>query len=177
MNARHTASLVLKLIGIFTLIKYLGYLPMVLSAFNLITSSGPSRLDTFVGIAISAGTPLLYLIVSILIIVKSDAIAERIAQDEQVMIASGIDADTIQTLAFCILGLVLLTGAVPKLAQLGTNYFMLRRMPNRGVSYTLYGQLIGTVLQIIIGFFLFLQADGLTGLWKKLREAKGIQNS
>jgi membrane protein insertase Oxa1/YidC/SpoIIIJ len=177
MNARRTASLVLKLIGIFILVKYLGYLPMVLGTFNLITSTGPSRLDTFIGIVISAGTPLLYLVASILIVIKSEAIARRVAPDEQMAPPTGIDADTIQTLAFCIVGLVFLTGALPRFAQFATNYFMVQRMPNQKIPYTLYGQLIGTMLQIVIGVVLFLQADGLTGLWKKLREAKGIQNS
>jgi hypothetical protein len=177
MNARHTASLALKLIGIFILVKYLGYLPMVLGAFNLISSTGPSRLTSLVGVAISAGTPLLYLAVSVAIILKSDAIARRLVPDDQAAISTTVDAETIQVLAFCAIGLVTLINAIPKLAQVTTNYFILRHMAEQKISYTLYGSFIATAIQVIIGVVLFLQADGLVGLWKKLREAKGIQDS
>jgi hypothetical protein len=179
MNARTIASLTLKLIGFFVLAKSLTYLPLVFGGVGMIASKGPSGLDlfTFLGFAISTMTPFLHLVASIIIIWKSEAIARRIAPDEQVAISAGLDADTLQTLAFCIVGLVFLTGALPRFAQFATNYFMVQRMPNQKIPYTLYGQLISTMLQIVIGVVLFLQADGLTGLWKKLREAKGIQNS
>ena len=129
MNARHIASLALKLMGIFILVNYLKYLPMVLGAFAMISTQGPLRLENLVGIAISAGTHLLYLVACLLIIIKSDAIAKRLVTDEQAMISTSMDADTMQTLAFFIVGLVLLTGAIPKLAQCATNYYMSREQP------------------------------------------------
>ena len=91
------------------------------------------------------------------------------------MLAPGLDADTIQALAFCILGLVLLTNSIPELAQSAVAYFMTECGQGQAISRVLCSQLVSTVIQFVIGLVLFLQADGLTGVWKKLRTAKGIQ--
>ncbi|MDX9980250.1 MAG: hypothetical protein RBU25_09530 [Lentisphaeria bacterium] len=176
MNARQLASLVLKLFGIFLLLRHLGLFFLILGQVNMISSTGFSGFDNTTSIAISVGAVLLYLLVCLLIIVKSDAIARRIAPDEQAMLAPGLDADTVQALAFCILGLVLLTGSIPKLAQSAVVYFMTECGQGQANSRGLCSQLVSTVIQFVIGLVLFLQADGLTGIWKKLRTAKGIQN-
>lgn len=118
-----------------------------------------------------------YLIVSILIIVTSDAIARRIAPDDDIALSPGVDADTIHKLAFCVVGVILMTGAITKLAQFATNYVLLRRMPGQQIPITLYGQVIAAVVQIIVGAVLFFQTDGLVGIWRKSREANGIQKS
>lgn len=176
MNARQLASLVLKLFGIFLLVRHLGFLFMMLGQVNMIRSTGLSGFDNTTGIAISVGAALLYVLACLLLVFQSDAIARRIAPDEPAMLAPGMDADTIQALAFCILGLVLLTKSIPELAQSGVYYFMIEGEQYQASSRVLYSQLVSTVIQFVIGLVLFLQADGLTGIWKKLRTAKGIQN-
>jgi len=176
MNARQLASLVLKLFGIFLLIRHLRYLSMVFSLSNATGYNGPSCFVNTVGLAISVGAGLLYLLACLLLVFKSDAIARRLAPDEQAMLAPGVDADTIQTLAFCILGLILMTKSIPELAQSGVAYFMTECGLSQVHSRLLCSQLVATLIQFVIGLVLFLQADGLTGFWKKLRTAKGIQN-
>jgi hypothetical protein len=138
--------------------------------------NGPSCTVNTIGITISVGAALLYLLVCLVLVFKSDAIARRIAPDEQATLAPGLDTDTVQALAFCILGLVLLTKSIPELAQSTVAYFMIERAQDQAISRFLCGQLVSTVIQFVIGLVLFLQADGLAGIWKKLRTAKGIQN-
>ena len=177
MNARSTASLVLKLFGIYVLFGILGYLPIAFSAVNLIRSADSLNLDTFLPITLIVGMPFLHLVSSFVLILKSDAIARRLVPDEQTTLSPGIDADTIRSLAFCIIGVFFLMKAFPKFTQFAINYVVLKRMDDPKHSYTLYGQFAALVVQIVIGAALFLQADGLSRLWKNLREAKGIQGS
>lgn len=170
MNARKTASLVIKLIGVFVFVQNLGYLPMALETFYYsFWKNDYSDSEKMMGLVNSLGTPWLYLTMCILVIGFSNAIARRLVPDEKDSIAVNIDADTIQALAFCAIGLSVLAGAIPKLGGLVAYYFVQARMEDQVIVYRHYGQLAGFLIQVVIGAYLFLQPGGLVGLWKRLQ--------
>jgi hypothetical protein len=79
--------------------------------------------------------------------------------------------------AFCSIGLVALTDAIPKLTQALTTYILLGEFPNDSIMNGAYSQLAGIVAQLFIGLFLILQADGLVNLLEKIRLPREIKDS
>lgn len=182
MNARKTASLALKLMGTYILVQHIGLIAVVEGNIRRGIESRGGQMD-LVSILMSLailGTPLL----SIVIIWKSNRIARWMVPEEQAAISTNANASSIQSIAFSAIGLLLAAQAIPGVASAAAQYLSYRHMafqgqvPGLGMIYhNLYVQLAATVTKFVMGVVLFLQADGLVKLWKRLRETKGVKSA
>lgn len=161
MNARNATALVLKLTGLYLVIRFVIYLPFVLGAVRLDGIDWSPLIYT--------ALQLLNPVAGLLLIKWSDTIARRLVPDEDGMLFTGIDGETARTLAFCIIGLLLIAEALPRLALFVTDYVVVKRMLGPSGSPNSYGQIASIIVQIAMGIYLFLQPAGLSGLWKQLR--------
>ena len=178
MTKREFTAIVLKLTGVFVLVRYLGYLPMVLSPLTVIRFGESNTFSTWlVGVG-SIVPPLLYLAACILIIIKSEKIAARlIPEDGKFRVGFNLSREDVLTIAFCCIGLVFFVGSIPRLVQAFSSLVLTRStMSQSGHSrpWGVYATLASHLVQAIIGLALFLQARGMSGLWHKLRDYKGI---
>ena len=148
---------------------------MFVQIFNVSRFGDLPGWDTTVAKLLMLGTLLAYFLACILLIVKSDAIARwLVSEGDNAKVATGLDADTLQTIAFATIGVVLLAAAIPRFVQFGASYLFLKS--ETGISYPSYDQLVGPAVQAAIGAALFLGAEGLVGIWHRLRSTRTVEN-
>ncbi|MBI4733961.1 MAG: hypothetical protein HY779_03975 [Rubrobacteridae bacterium] len=169
MNLRALTSLVVKLIGIFILVKSLGNLPLLLSPISVLFGAGEIDPAFLINFAASLSIPILYLIVCTVLIVKSDSIANKLVPNSDSSILLNIDARDTQRIVFCAIGIIVLTDAIPKLAQVFTTFIMSGSFPHDGYMNSFYSQFVGSMVQMVIGLALILQADGFVKLLETIR--------
>jgi hypothetical protein len=160
--------------GIFILVKTIGNLPVFAGSIYSILSSGKLEPGFLVE---SISIPILYFAVCVMIITKSDSIARRIVSDSDANISLNVDAGIIENVAFCSIGLIALTDAIPDLTQVLTTYILSRPFPYDNIVNSAYNQLAGILARLFIGLFLILRADGLVNLLEKIRLPREIKNS
>jgi len=180
MNARGATALALKLAAIVLVLKAAvmaaQILPMMLwASANGDDSSIPWRHGAFV-------LPFVLQVIIFFVLMRAaDPIARRLVPGEEAEIALAVDAGTVQVVAFTILGAVLVATGFPWLVGSICLYLESRsRLVSTGDGLEYRRHLIGIVphvIRIIVGLFLFLRADGLHSLWRKLRKADGVQES
>lgn len=181
MTKREFTAIVLKLTGVYILVRYLGFLPMALSPLTAIRFAEPNATSTWLWGLVAIVPPLLYLGICILIVLKSEMISVKlIPEDGDFSIGSSLSKEDVLTVAFCCIGLMVLVGTIPDAVQSGSKLALAKRAPEHfnQSSYWIsaYARLTANVVQVLIGLALFLQARGLAGLWHKLRDYKGIED-
>jgi hypothetical protein len=177
MNKREIASLAIKLMGVFILLKSIAYVPMTLSVLfrSVLTAEGTGVLETMFAVAMSivaAGVPLIF---SLMIISLSDKAAARLIKDDQTIEKPdvSINKDDVMLVAISCIGLYFIIAATPMLIRgLG----MYPMYPRGGMDYfgltrfwTIAKQLIAPAVQIGLGIWLFAGSKGIVKLWKKIR--------
>jgi hypothetical protein len=169
MTKQELASVVLKLMAIYVIVVQ-G--PMLLIA--LTASGGLSflRVDPFSAILIflfKIVLPVLYLILCVWVIRRSDAAAERVFPENGKLVASTtLDMRDVQAIAYSCVGLLVLANAAPKVINLaGVLSFKLTSPSYRyWESYsTTLPQILGAFAQAIIGLYLVFYPQGFTKLW------------
>ncbi len=179
MTKREFTAIILKLTGVYILVRYLGFLPMVLSPLTVIRFGQAESVTTwFWGLA-AIIPPLVYLAACILIVVKSEIIATKLIPDDgDFSVGFSLSKEDVLTVAFCCIGLTVLVSAIPTVVQSVSNLALARKAPEQWDPSRYWinacARLAANVVQTVIGLALFLQARGLAGLWHKLRDNKGI---
>jgi len=187
MSKLHIASLSLKLAGIYSIIQAIPILRFIDFGFFLKnsnpfeTNSGSMFKLNYLVIGTFTSFFLLLLIGAILIIF-SQSIAKKITKDEEFDNSlSGLSAKDISSIAFSVIGVVLIVIAIPKIAQIGANIQLLKQageeVPTKIISASTWAYSIGLTVQAIIGLLLFFGARGLSTIWcflQKIRPMKDI---
>lgn len=174
MTKREMTSLVLKLVGIYIVVRYIGYFPMILSPLITMRMGEPSNLTAWFYALATMLSLLIYPVFCIFIIICSNRLARwLIREDDTVELPVSISKDDIMTIAFCCIGLVIMAGAIPQLANIVTNYILLKAMPEYAdmgrFRIDRQARFAGALVKFILGLLLFLRSKGLVGLWHKIR--------
>ena len=177
MTKREIASLAIKLMGVFILLKSIAYVPM---AFWATLSTMPSEAEWLFRISmvmmsvVAAVIPLAW---SLLIIFFSDkAAAWLIKKDNSIENASTtISKDDVMVMAVSCIGLYFIVASVPQLihALMNNAAYMSRHIGRSFVDpaglMSFFRNLIAPAVQIAIGVWLFAGSKGIVKLWKKIR--------
>lgn len=165
-----------RLLGLYFVMKLIQYLGSAYFSYHQMALSMPDFNPLIIagGYAISA---LIMLVFCTLFIKFPATIAYKLLPrtDKDSTVLSG-DAVQLQLAGFSLLGIYILSWAIPDLIH---NSALLAVIPNYDGSYSMGKRpydLINlgvTVIEIIIGLYLVLQAKGLVGLIDKLRYARG----
>ena len=185
MTKKEIISLSLKLAGIYCLImaiSHLGYaVPSVVSSlmrqgfWSMITS-----ISTFLLLLLSLTPSVLLLLLGVYLIF-SNALPSKMAasmiQEEKTTSCTFLD---IQVLAFSIIGVWLIAGAISNFIQPVVRVIVLHST-SRPVSFFqssyFISQILIGVLKLALGIYLFLGAKGLTKLWQKFQSPNDIKPS
>ncbi len=185
MTQKQIASLSLKLLGIYSIIEALPLLRELSQVFawrgsKIEMESGPLHTDLLLmGIMISIG---LLLLIGLCLIIFSKALAVKMVTEKETKdSAAELTAKNIQSIAFSIVGLVMIVIAIPYLVQLAANLQALKSAGVDSVKQNIeigtWAYSIGIAVQFIIGILLFLGGRGLSSIWfffQKLRPMKDI---
>ncbi|MCK5835359.1 MAG: hypothetical protein KAG98_06480 [Lentisphaeria bacterium] len=179
MTKREFTSIILKLMGVYTLLTYLTQFTVgLVIAGNMIKQNGSLSKNSIEAIAFLLIPICFYIIVPALLIVKSNWVACRlIKNDGEFSLGFTITKEELLTVAFCCIGLITMVTVIPKLTQSISQILLtstdLKGVMNSSGLITRYSTLVAYIVQAVIGLSLFLQARGLTNLWHKLRNYKG----
>lgn len=184
MTQKQIAALSLKLLGIFSIIEAIPLLREFSQVFawrgsKIEMESGPLHTDLLlIGIMISFG---LLMIIGLCLIGFSGAIAKRMVDNKEIASAmTELTAKNIQSVAFSIIGLVLIVIAIPHLVQLIANLQALKSAKAESVKESIaigtWAYSIGLTVQFIIGIVLFLGGRGLSSLWFLIQRMRPMKD-
>jgi len=187
MSKFQITSLSLKLAGIYSIIQAIPILKFIDFGFffknsNYFATNSDKMFKMnylFIGTFTSF---FLLLLVGAILIIFSQKIAKKITKgDEDNNSLSGLSAKDISSIAFSVIGVILIVIAIPKLVQVGANIQFLKQagdeMPTRGVLASTWAYSIGLIVQIIIGLLLFFGARGLSTIWCFLQKIRPMKDN
>jgi hypothetical protein len=167
MVNKQIASLGCKFLGIYALIQSI---PLIGNFFQMLSlvKDDPSF---GVGLFLSTFLPFLIMAASgLALIIFSRKFAHKMVPSVSVTLAEqGLSSKDIQSIAFSVVGLVLIVIAIPKIFQIGWNIYALQsagdqrntqELLQRNWSFTL-----ATGIQFIIGLFLYIGSELIATAW------------
>jgi hypothetical protein len=166
MTKREIASLVIKLMGVFS---------GIFSAVR--THDGSGFLQTMFAMMMFFLAAVIPVAWSLLIIFFSDKASVWLIKDERAIenVSTSISKEDVMTIAVSCIGLFFIVAAVPQIISSMMFNFpaMLRRMSSQFTgpsgSMNLLRQLVIPAVQIGLGIWLFAGSKGIVKLWKKIR--------
>lgn len=181
MTKIQIASLSLKIVGIFSIIQAIPILKSLSEALEMRgLKIGDVPYDaTYLLVGIFLSFSLLIIIGSFLIIF-SQRLAKKIFRDsDDKPISSDVSAKDIQSIAFSVVGIVLMVITIPKLIQLGANlgtWKIAGVETKSSISISTWIYFIGIAVQFILGLLLFIGARGLSSFWYFLQKIRPLKN-
>ena len=177
MTKQDVFSLALKILGIYTIIVAISALRFSLSMiFSYITN--PQYFPSLVSIVVGSLLPLLLLLIlSYYLIKRSDKLSKTIfpnSQSEKVILT--LSSVEIQSIAFSIIGVLVIVWALPKLFEIVTqlSYSKIHRgdvfsvrMGQKLIEYS-----VDVVIRLALGIYLFIGSKGLSTIWHKIHPLK-----
>ena len=177
MTKREVASLALKLSGIYAfIVSVSSFRTMMFMIASIGDHPGQGLNSTL--LAAGYGIPLLLLLfLGWYLISASERLSRLIfPQDAAEDKISALSSEDMQTIAFSVVGLFLLTKAVPGLCRviLQISDIYHQNLLLGYVKGKLVQDLVVRVVQFSLGLYLFLGSKGLSGLWHKMQRTRGM---
>ncbi len=182
MTKKEIVSLSLKLAGIYCLIMSISYLSFaIMSAVSALRRQGfwdmLTSITPFVLLLLSF-TPVVLLLLFGVYLIFSNKLPSKMAssmiQEEK---PTSFTFQDIQVLAFSIIGVWLLSSAVPTFIQAMVQITVLYSSSRQTVPVYFISQIVAAVLKLVLGIYLFSGGKGLTKLWQKFQSTRDMEPS
>jgi hypothetical protein len=164
MTKREIFVVACKIFGIYLLVRAIELLQAIGYFFVAIFAKGDQGEWYMVGGLL----PLVCYIVGAYCLIKwAEPVAARLSGAETTpAVKMPIDKSALQEIAFSTAGILIVVGALPRLVHIAP---LLSQQWTHQRTLEIWTSIIGLVLQLGIGTFLFLGSRGLVGLIKKLK--------
>ena len=171
MTKKEIVSLSLKLAGIYCLIMSISYLSFAI--MNVVSAWMKGSLYMLISIIPSV---LLLLFGAYLIFSSKlpSKMASSMIEEEK---TTSFTFQDIQVLAFSIIGVWLLSIAIPTFIQAILQITVLYSGSQRSVPVYSISQIVASVLKLALGIYLFSGSKGLAKLWQKFQSTRGMKPS
>ena len=176
MTKREIASLAIKLMGVFILLKSITYVPMAFVGPLSMMNSEAGWLFRVFMVMMSVAAAVIPLVWSLLIIFFSDKVAVWLIKEDNSIenATASIDKDDVMVMAISCIGLYFIVAAAPMFIHALMNFSMYyghAKNPLFGPSsvFNVSKQLIAPAVQIALGVWLFAGSKGIVKIWKKIR--------
>jgi len=161
MNNREVASLACKILGMYIIIQAI----KVLFTFSYLSVT-TSFQDNILNLSFAIG----YILLGILLWYFSDKLSVIMVKTKNYdKESSSPDIDSIQRVAFSVLGLFFIGNSLPRLVGLLCNIYL--SMIDHSLSSILILKSGGVIAEFIIGLAIFLGSKGLVNFLNKIRNA------
>ncbi len=182
MTKKEIVSLSLKLAGIYCLIMAIAYLNFtVMAVVSSLRGQGfwdmLISITPFVLLLLSITPFVLLLLFGVYLIFSSklpSKMASSMIEEEKTTCFTFQD---IQVLAFSIIGVWLLSSAIPTFIQAIVRITVLHSSSQRSVYVYIIPQIVAPVLKLALGIYLFSGSRGLAKLWQKFQSTRGMKPS
>ncbi|ATW28244.1 hypothetical protein [Candidatus Formimonas warabiya] len=166
MNVKAAATIAVKVLAIFTLIKFITYLPSAYNIFDIV-STASSQTSASLQIITFMAPICLLLIVSMCLWLYADEISDRMVKNPGINEKVNINYEGLQSIAFSVVGIIIVADALPALISA----FIHLKIDDSFRPLNQYINLGTTGLKLVIGLLLLFGSKGLVGLIKYLRTA------
>ena len=188
MTKKEIVSLSLKLAGIYCLIMSLSYLSFaIMSVVSFLRGQGfwdmLTSITPFVLLLLSF-TPVVLLLLFGAYLIFSKKLPSKMAssmiegEEEQ---TTSFTFQDIQVLAFSIIGVWLLSSAIPTfirpIVQIIVMHSTSQRSGSVFINSYIIPQIVAAVLKLALGIYLFSGSKGLAKLWQKFQSTRGVKPS
>lgn len=170
MSKHDIVSLSLKTAGIYCIISAINY-----SGFSIISFYSS---DNFLMTLTSVAPMALFLLFGLYLIFSKklpDRFTHGISQEEK---GSSINSREIQNLAFSIIGVWLIAITIPNLISTITSMLTFQSEPDPAFSSKFWSSMPAHIMKIAaklgIGSYLFFGSKGLSEIWHKIQQTKGM---
>jgi len=171
MTKKEIVSLSLKLAGIYCLILSISYL-----SFAIMSAVSAWR-QGFLYMLISIIPSVLLLLFGAYLIFSNklpSIMASSMIQEEK---KTSFTFQDIQVLAFSIIGVWLISSAIPTFIQAILQITVLYSGSQQSVPVYSISQIVASVLKLALGIYLFSGSKGLAKLWQKFQSTRGMKPS
>ena len=171
MTTHKIASLALKIVGIYSIIQFIEQIRALVHAFGLSFAEPPIRSTMIMGASISS---VLLFGLSIILLAFSNGLARKLfPEDDPIENLHFDDFKNLQSIAFSMVGVVLLAVAIPKIFQISAIIFALQKpgyeIPvAERISKETFAFGVATLIQLLLGLLLFFRGPSLSNFWQKL---------
>lgn len=184
MSKREFTSVILKLLGIYTIIEAL-FLLQGLGVLPLLSmiASGSDDIGRGAWLYVAMFVPFgLFVIVAILLLACSGNIARFIIKDDgDVSLPGPLSGREFQAICFSVVGVLVFLLGIPRLSQLFTYLYYL--ISQYGSGQIVQGQLVTRALQVGISvaiqcglaIILFFRAKGLVNFWHRIQITRYVK--
>ena len=169
MDKQLIASLGCKFLGIYALLESIPLFGNIFQMYSF-ASGEPAFGITLV---LSTSIPFILMFVSaIALIVFSNRFADKMTGPKSESdLGQSVTFSEMQSIAFSVVGLVLLLLSFPKMVQVGWNIYAVKAAGDERnvaeIARSTWSFALSTGLQFVIGFVLFIGADLFSTLWHK----------
>lgn len=181
MTKHELAAFVLKLLGIYAIIRSLPllyYLAVVLGTLGYENNETPGQLWMYAAMSIPSA---LTAIAGIILLACSQSLARVIVKkDGAATLSTSLGGEEIQSIGFSIVAVFVLLSAMPQLVQFITNlwYIVSRAEPERARPQFIrsaWQSGLSVVVQCGLASVLFFRARGLANLWRRIQIARYVK--
>ena len=171
MTKKEIVSLSLKLAGIYCLIMAITHLSF--ASMTVVSTWRKGFLYMLISII-----PFVSLILFGAYLIFSSKLPSKMASSmiEEEKTTSFTFQD-IQVLAFSIIGVWLLSSAIPTFFQTIVRITVLYSSSQQSIPVYFTSQIVAAVLKLALGIYLFSGSKGLAKLWQKLQSTRGMKPS
>jgi hypothetical protein len=162
MTKREIASLAIKLMGVFVLIRSISSVPVAFYAWR------PSENIGLLQSVLMLLSSVLLIVIPLVIICLADRVAAWLIKDDTYTgtIVTPISKDDIMIMAVSCIGLYFIITAIPSLIINLSFSFRLSSSPFWQIAFRTF---LAPSVQIGLGVWLFAGSKGIVKLWKKIR--------
>lgn len=169
MDVKAAAYLSVKILAIYTFIKFATYLQVGFSIRDIVMVS-TDKLDLFIQLILMLAPVLLLLFISMCLWLYTDEISQRMVKNLTISTQVSVNYQHLQSIAFSVVGAVILADALPMLVSAIMHYAMFEsRKVDQLISIGSQG------IKLLIGAWFLFGSQGIVGLIKSLRTA-GLKN-
>lgn len=179
MTTQGLASLALKLIGAYYLIQTItGLVGGLGSVVSLVSQLGLGVAGYAVMGVVAPGAILFGLC---WLIKSSDFFAAKLVREDSPLATPQVSLRDMQAVAFSCIGLSLVASTLPEITQMSAYYYFIPKLKYGEVVFGnidwAHSTVVGILVRLAIGLFLFLQPRGLVTLWGRLQNLRGLKDA
>ncbi len=177
MKNRELAEVLIKVLGIYALLQALPlfqYLALVVPSLLVKQNENLSYLIQ----AINFIPLLATIIVGFYLIKNGEILSKKLFRDESNELSNQtlIDKTELQTIIFSGIGLLILIMAIPKVIQSIVSIYLYSNETMAGEANRIFSKnwpnILASSLQIVIGLFVFFQAQSITNMWRSIQRMR-----
>jgi hypothetical protein len=181
MTKKEIVSLSLKLAGIYCLIMAITHLNFtIMSVVSSLREGFWSMLISitpFILLLLSITPFVLLLLFGAYLILSNKLPSKMVSSMIEEEKTTSFTFQDIQVLAFSIIGVWLISSAIPTFIQAIVRITLLYSSSQQSVSVYFIPQILAAVLKLALGIYLFSGSRGLAKLWQKFQSTRGMKPS